>query len=55
MRQFTRNPLAQPRDEFFGSVVSETGENDLLQLASLRGDGGGDSGIGVTMKIDPPG
>src|ERR1700720_780446 len=55
MREFARNPLAQPRNELFGGIVRETSQDDLLELASLFGNRRGDPGVCMAMKIHPPG
>lgn len=55
MSEIGSKPFAEPSGEFFGGILREAGEDDVFEFAGLFGDGGGDAGIGVAVKIDPPG
>ena len=49
------DPFAKLRGEFFGGVMREAGDDDVLKSAGLFGDCRGDAWIPVAVKIDPPG
>ena len=54
MRQFRRDPLPQPRCQFFRSIVSEARKDDVFQFFRLAGNRCGNSGIRMPVEIHPP-
>jgi hypothetical protein len=54
MRQFRRDPLPQPRCQFFRSIVSEARKDDVFKFFRLAGNRRGNSRMRVPVKIHPP-
>jgi hypothetical protein len=55
MSEIRGEPFAEAGGEFFRSILGESSEYNVFEFTGLFGNGGGDAGIGVSVKIDPPG